>query len=990
MSKNLTRKGLALVSGTALALTSLVGVAAPASAAAGDVTMSPTTGTSYTVFNTDAMKLTTSVSSFLGSTAGAFSYLISNPDQHTLLINFSSTDADATVDFVGYKADGSTVTTVGDADGDDVDFTNDAAGSDGVSLTTGGDKSGSIVVDFSTKLITSLKISDMDNFIADAKTISITVLDPDHANSTDGVKTNTERDALVALGYGGDSASITAEAWLESSASTLVDATYASGAKAITFVDPDSVSVISKVERFAGTTIHESSTEAIVAANMAGQTYLGGSLRFSNSNINLDQVDLTKWKYAVTSSVASAGDDIASTAIALGDVLASGVVLDVVVPEGYLATNLSAYGKLLIQGPVLGNAIAVNETYKFTFRHGADTTPYADYSSAASEVPGFTSSAVEIDATVADSANTLIGAYSSGFPVTVRNGTAAVTFAANVEDADDVAIETANVPVFAKVTAGANFPSGATLTVSGTTEKVATASSSVFTSGLTDTDGEWNVTVTSSDTSAAGSNYTVEFFVVKTNGTLGSTFDASNATKLIADYAAGAYSTFVADSSVLSGETATVTFSVADQFGEALSADSKGKAYSVELAAPAIADLDMDVAVVDGSATFSFTNWLAESESDVITAKLYTGSATSPVYVSGATTSLSVYNTNTVYAVNVVASVASVVVTYDDFITGVASSTNVAPNDNSFTYIGTVVDSNGAGVPGAPVTISGTGFQFNKTGSTTYSVDSISLAASEAGTFSVTAYTHVANAAGNALTVTSGGKSATTLVKSAIPAGNGSTDVGNLKFSWDLPANVAMNTTYAVTATLTDKWSNPLSGASLSFTAYAAATFNGVATAVAKTTDKNGQATVYLRSLKDIDGISAVGVTFTEYNVGAVSTTDLTSAAGVVLTDVVGTVWDESLWTNVLETEIDFTKVAAVASADTKVNVGSFKGYVALYAKGYKGQKMTAIVAGKWIKVDSLASDFERVVRYTGAGYDIVTTIYIDGAKVETFNVTTK
>ena len=51
---------------------------------------------------------------------------------------------------------------------------------------------------------------------------------------------------------------------------------------------------------------------------------------------------------------------------------------------------------------------------------------------------------------------------------------------------------------------------------------------------------------------------------------------------------------------------------------------------------------------------------------------------------------------------------------------------------------------------------------------------------------------------------------------------------------------------------------------------------------------------------------------------------------------------------------------------------------------------MSAIVAGKWIQVDSLASDFERVVRYTGAGYDIVTTIYIDGVKVETFNVTTK
>jgi hypothetical protein len=80
----------------------------------------------------------------------------------------------------------------------------------------------------------------------------------------------------------------------------------------------------------------------------------------------------------------------------------------------------------------------------------------------------------------------------------------------------------------------------------------------------------------------------------------------------------------------------------------------------------------------------------------------------------------------------------------------------------------------------------------------------------------------------------------------------------------------------------------------------------------------------------------------------------------------------------------------AVVVPDTKVNVGSFKGYVALYAKGYAGKKMSAIVAGKWIVVASLATDFERVVRYTGAGYDIVTTIYIDGVMVQTFNTTTK
>jgi len=43
---------------------------------------------------------------------------------------------------------------------------------------------------------------------------------------------------------------------------------------------------------------------------------------------------------------------------------------------------------------------------------------------------------------------------------------------------------------------------------------------------------------------------------------------------------------------------------------------------------------------------------------------------------------------------------------------------------------------------------------------------------------------------------------------------------------------------------------------------------------------------------------------------------------------------------------------------------------------------MSAIVAGKWIVVASLASDFERVVRFTGAGYTITTKIYIDGVMI--------
>jgi len=50
-----------------------------------------------------------------------------------------------------------------------------------------------------------------------------------------------------------------------------------------------------------------------------------------------------------------------------------------------------------------------------------------------------------------------------------------------------------------------------------------------------------------------------------------------------------------------------------------------------------------------------------------------------------------------------------------------------------------------------------------------------------------------------------------------------------------------------------------------------------------------------------------------------------------------------------------------------------------------------AIVAGKWIQVASLHSDFERVVRFTGAGFNIDVRIFIDGKQVgSTFKVLTK
>lgn len=85
---------------------------------------------------------------------------------------------------------------------------------------------------------------------------------------------------------------------------------------------------------------------------------------------------------------------------------------------------------------------------------------------------------------------------------------------------------------------------------------------------------------------------------------------------------------------------------------------------------------------------------------------------------------------------------------------------------------------------------------------------------------------------------------------------------------------------------------------------------------------------------------------------------------------------------------------AAAASVDQKITVGTFKGYVAIYTKGYMGQKLSAKVAGKWLVVDPIAAyksnDYSRTVRLTGAGYTITVDLYIDGAFVRSEVVTTQ
>jgi hypothetical protein len=387
--------------------------------------------------------------------------------------------------------------------------------------------------------------------------------------------------------------------------------------------------------------------------------------------------------------------------------------------------------------------------------------------------------------------------------------------------------------------------------------------------------------------------------------------------------------------------------------------------------------------VVNGEASFAFDNYLTTGGSDVLTVRVFTGTSTSPTYVTALDTIVTMFGAVAVEAVNVALEVTGVEVEYGDFITGKATTAKPGPSDaNKTTYTGTVVNNNGAGIAGAGITVSGAGFQF-KTG-TTYSEDSVTLTTDAAGSFSVEMWTTVASATGNKLTVTSGGKTASTLVKSATPT---TISPANLAFSWDVPATLVMNTTYAVTASVTDKYGNGIAGAEVLFSGFGSAQFNGVASTT-RDTAANGQATAFLRSLKDVDGVSAVGVTLND--LGATTASPVLTT---VLTDVTTTAYDESKWSRTIDSSVNFLKTAPAASSGQKVNAGSFKGYVALYALGYEGQRMSAKVGNDWVIVPAIpaaTNDLFRAVEFVGAGVEISVRLYIDRELVATIPLLTK
>ena len=214
------------------------------------------------------------------------------------------------------------------------------------------------------------------------------------------------------------------------------------------------------------------------------------------------------------------------------------------------------------------------------------------------------------------------------------------------------------------------------------------------------------------------------------------------------------------------------------------------------------------------------------------------------------------------------------------------------------------------------------------------------------------------------VTITNG--SATTTSQVVV---NPARDADGASITFDT-ATIAAGSTKVITGTLVDANGNPVhtSGSATILVTYVPGGSAGIPIGTMPTeTDADGEF-----SFTVLTGASDAGtavVTATYYKNGA------STAVADVLT---------------FNSSITVGGSAAAPASDQKLTVGSFKGYVAIYALNYTGQKLSARVAGKWLVVEALASRYERVVRNTGAAIPIVVDLYIDGAFVRTENIVTK
>jgi len=410
------------------------------------------------------------------------------------------------------------------------------------------------------------------------------------------------------------------------------------------------------------------------------------------------------------------------------------------------------------------------------------------------------------------------------------------------------------------------------------------------------------------------------------------------------------------------GTGVTLNYQVKDQW-QVLSAETNQRLYLTKGGTGFnYATTESTVAVVGGKASFTFTPEPATK----------TGSAT-------VTSALQEYNSGSSVwaaqsgAVNDVAVSVNVTGDADSFTTAptakVSASVSYAVATGAYSWSGEV--SGYAKNAGSAVVVSSTGLHFLDTVTEDTASDTITVRADANGLYKFKA---ASNKSGTyTVSITVGSATTTSQVIISDPGSDQGASI-----TWDT-TNIVPGKTRIVTGTLVDAAGNPVytdwygSVDTDATTASILITYAGTAGipvgSMPTETDADGKFQVSVLTSTADSGTFTLTAVYSKHGASTATADKITSVKAI-------------------------TVGAETATADQKITVGTFKGYVAIYTKGYMGQKLSAKVAGRWLVVDPIAAyksnDYSRTVRLTGAGYTITVDLYIDGVFVRSEVVTTK
>ena len=567
---------------------------------------------------------------------------------------------------------------------------------------------------------------------------------------------------------------------------------------------------------------------------------------------------------------------------------------------------------------------------------------------------------------------TVTSDVSNGFSVRAKT-VAAVQVTSTVTNSDGVSVG-AGIPVSIAVTE----TSTGIVTVNGTT---VTTSKTIATT--TDANGQVVISVTNSSGTAG---QTVQLAVSSQGFSDTDTLTWASAAYALTDLNDNS-TNGVLERSVANGGTVAFNLSLVDQWGAAPAGDFRIKAVGTgtrydftEYASMSNGSLNwtlndsaVDVTDTTGIVTFDVQqknaagSWVAPNGTAPLVALKADGNGELDqdninINVRGTNGTTVSLNADAISSADLsVASTVKALVAADTRDAGVAANDlSLETSDVTATITGTIKDKfTGVAQPGSVVTLSGNSAILFSNG-VEEAFGSINVVASSTGTFSVNAFSN-SSLTDSVVTVTSNGASSTVkLTFTGSGADSGTT------FTITAPASAMPGTTFQVKGKLADKYGNGVTVASPDIKV----TYTGpglVVGALPTSTDAYGEFTFSVLLGSNDSGSAVITAS---YDQG--SDDDFTGTAAGDLDIVV-------------------TKTVVVgASADAKVNAGSFLGYVAVYAKGHNGSTISWKIAGKWFKT-TITSDYQVFQRKTiDVGADVNVDIYIDGVKQLSKVVTTR